>query len=163
MLVRNLTQGNLILKGVVSGKRIKLPPLKVVNIDELDFPAERIKKFYGNYIHILTEKLEEKPHEEVPTEPKKDMEPEKGNGNVSTIDETVTEGEKDENTGSEDTATDANTENADNDSDDIDELVDSVLEEIEGELTGEEKVSEKEPAKKSSKATKKTGKKSSKK
>lgn len=163
MLVRNLTQGNLNLKGVVSGKRIKLPPLKVVNIDEIDFPADRIKKLYGNYVHILTEKIEEKPNEEVSAKPQKDLEPQEGDSNVPTSDETSTEEEKDEGTGSEDNNSDADTEDNADDTDDVDELVDSILEEIEGENAGEEKDVDKEPEKKSTKASKKTGKKSNKK
>ena len=162
MLVRNLTQGGLIAKGV-TGKKITLPPLKVVEIDELEFPAERLKRLFGRYIHILTEKVEEPKHEEVPTEPKEDLESKKGNGDVPTADETATEEEKDKDTSVEDNDTNANTEDTNNDSDDVDELVDSVLEEIESEDSGEEKVAPKEAEKKPAKSSKKNTKKTSKK
>ena len=162
MLVRNLTQGGLIAKGV-TGKKIILPPLKVVEIDELEFPAERLKRLFGRYIHILTEKVEEPKHEEVPTEPKEDLESKKGNGDVPTADETTTEEEKDKDTSVEDNDTNANTEDTNNDSDDVDELVDSVLEEIESEDSGEEKVASKEAEKKPAKSSKKNTKKTSKK
>ena len=162
MLVRNLTQGGLIAKGV-TGKKITLPPLKVVEIDELEFPAERLKRLFGRYIHILTEKVEEPKHEEVPTEPKEDLELKEGNSAVPTVDETVTEEEKDKDTGVEDNDTNANTEDTNNDSDDVDELVDSVLEEIESEDSGEEKVAPKEAEKKPAKSSKKNTKKTSKK
>ena len=161
MLVRNLTQGGLIAKGV-TGKKIILPPLKVVEIDGLEFPAERLKKLFGRYIHILTEKVEE-PKDDVSTEPKEDVESKKGNGDVPTADETATEEEKDKDTSVEDNDTNANTEDTNNDSDDVDELVDSVLEEIESEDSGEEKVAPKEAEKKPAKSSKKNTKKTSKK
>ena len=162
MLVRNLTQGGLIAKGV-TGKKITLPPLKVVEIDELEFPAERLKRLFGRYIHILTEKVEEPKHEEVPTEPKEDLELKEGNSAVPAVDETATEEEKDKDTSVEDNDTNANTEDTNNDSDDVDELVDSVLEEIESEDSGEEKVAPKEAEKKPAKSSKKNTKKTSKK
>ena len=162
MLVRNLTQGGLLAKGV-TGKKIVLPPLKVVELDGLEFPAERLKKLFGRYIHILTEKVEEPKHEEVPTEPKEDLESKKGNGDVPTADETATEEEKDKDTSVEDNDTNANTEDTNNDSDDVDELVDSILEEIEGEDSGEEAVAIEEPEKKPAKSSKKNTKKTSKK
>lgn len=160
MLVRNLTQGGLFAKGV-TGKKIVLPPLKVVELDGLEFPAERLKKLFGRYIHILTEKVEE-PKDDVSTEPKEDLEPKKGNGDVPTADETATE-EKDKDTSVEDNDTNANTEDTNNDSDDVDELVDSILEEIESEDSGEEKVAPKEAEKKPTKSSKKNTKKTSKK
>ena len=162
MLVRNLTQGGLIAKGV-TGKKITLPPLKVVEIDELEFPAERLKRLFGRYIHILTEKVEEPKHEEVPTEPKEDLELKEGNSAVPTVDETVTEEEKDKDTGVEDNDTNAGAEDTDNDVDNVDELVDSILEEIEGEDSGEEAVATEEPEKKPAKSSKKNTKKNSKK
>ena len=161
MLVRNLTQGGLIAKGV-TGKKIILPPLKVVEIDGLEFPAERLKKLFGRYIHILTEKVEE-PKDDVSTEPKEDLEPEKGNGAVPAADETATEEEKDKDTGVEDNDTNAGAEDTDNDVDNVDELVDSILEEIEGEDSGEEAVASEEPEKKPAKSSKKNTKKNSKK
>ena len=161
MLVRNLTQGGLNAKGV-TGKKIVLPPLKVVEIDGLEFPAERLKRLFGRYIHILTEKVEET-KDEVPTEPKEDLELKEGNGDVPVADETATEEEKDKDTGVEDNDTNAGVEDANNDADDVDKLVDSILEEIEGEDAGEEEIVDKEPEKKPAKSSKKNSKKNSKK
>lgn len=130
MLIRNLTQGNLNLKGL-SGTKIVLPPLKVVEIDSLDFPADRIKKLFGKYVHILTEKLEE--GKDVPTKPKENLESKEGKGTVPAPLEAVTENEENKNISDEGNDTDANTEDVVNDLDNVDELVDEVLEEIEEE------------------------------
>lgn len=162
MLVRNLTQGSLNIKGL-SGKKLSLPPLKVIDIDGLDFPAERLKKQFGRYIHILTEKVEEPKHEEVPTKPQEDLELKEGEGSLPPADETASEEEKDKNIGAEDNDKDADTEDTNNDSDDVDELVDSILEEIEGEDAGKEEVTTEEPvAKKPAKSSKKAAKKAKK-
>lgn len=156
MLVRNLTQSTLNMKSL-NGKRISLPAMKIVNISELDFPAERIKKLFGRYVQILTETADE----EVPAKPKENLESPKGDNNVPTSDEAPAEEQANENAGSEDNASDANTEDLIDDSDNVNELVDKVLEEIEGETAGKEKPAEEKPTAK--KATKKTGKKASKK
>ena len=161
MLVRNLTQGGLIAKGL-SGKRIILPPLKVVSVDELDFPADRLKRLFGRYIHILTEKVEEA-KDEVSTEPKEDLELKEGNSNVPVANETTTEEEKDKDISVKDNDTNADTKDADNDVDNVDKLVDSVLEEIESEDAGKEKDTVEKTEKKSTKSSKKNTKKTSKK
>ena len=151
MLVRNLTQAELIVKGV-TGKKITLPSLKVVDIDGLEFTAERLKKHFGRYIHILTEKG--KAADDLSTEIKEDLESKKDDNNVQIVDETSAEKEVGEGAGNEGDNKDVDTENVDNDTDDLDELVNSVLEEIEdGTAEKEEK-----PAK----AAKKTGKKANK-
>lgn len=159
MLVRNLTQSTLNMKSL-NGKRISLPSMKIINISELDFPAERIKKLFGRYVQILTEKADE----EVPAKPKENLESPKGDNNVPTSDETTTEEQENENNGGENNAPDANTEDLIDDSDNVDELVDKVLEEVEGESSNKEKPAEKKPVEEkqtAKKATKKTGKKAS--
>ena len=155
MLVRNLTNGNLSVKGV-TGKKIILPPLKIVNIDELEFPAERLKRFFGRYIHILTEKVEVTENE-LPAKVKENLEPKEGISNVPTANETITKEEKGEDNGNADNDKDAGTKNDDNDLGDIDELVDSVLEDIEKEDAG--KSVEKENKVKTNKTNKKASKK----
>lgn len=155
MLVRNLTQAELIVKGV-TGKKITLPSLKVVDIDGLEFTAERLKKHFGRYIHILTEKG--KVADDLSTETKEDLESKKDDNNVQIVDETSAEKEMGEDAGNEGDNKDVDTENADNDTDNLDELVNSVLEEIEDGTAEKEEKSEEKPAK----AAKKTGKKANK-
>lgn len=157
MLVRNLTQGGLLIKGV-TGKKMTLPPLKVIDIDGLEYPAERIKKHFGRYVHILTEKAEVT--NEIPTKAKEDLEPKESNSVVQPANETTTKEEGDKVPSVEDNAEDVVVENVNNDVDNLDKLVDEVLEEVEEEPVKEEKetaTKEEKPAKK------KTGKKSSKK
>lgn len=151
MLVRNLTQAELIVKGI-TGKKITLPSLKVVDIDGLEFPAERLKKHFGRYIHILTEK--EKVADDLSTETKEDLESKKDNNNVQTVDETSAKEEVGEGAGNEGDNKDVDIENVDNDTDNLDELVNSVLEEIEDGTTDKEE--------KPAKTAKKTGKKANK-
>lgn len=158
MLVRNLTSGSLKMSSITTGKRIVLPPMKVIEIDELEYPAERIKKIYGRYVQILTEKVEEP--QNVPTEPEKDLGTEEGGSAVPTADETATENKKDEDNGDESNISDANLENSADDANNIDQLVDEVLEEIEtGDTEEKTKPVEEKTAKKSNKAGKKSNKK----
>lgn len=161
MLVRNLTQGSLNLKGI-SGKKITLPALKIVNIDELEFPAERVKRYFGRYIQILTEKVEEI-KDEVPTESKENLEFKESNSDVPVVGQATTKEENGENISTENNNTDTNIENIIDDSDDVDKLVDSVLEEIEGEDAGKEENIAEKTEEKPVKTAKKTGKKASKK
>lgn len=157
MLVRNLTSGSLKMSSITTGKRIVLPPMKVIEIDELEYPAERLKKIYGRYVQILTEKVEEP--QNVPTEPEKDLGTEESGSTLPPSDETPAKNEKDEDNGGEGNAPDANPENSADDADNIDQLVDEVLEEIETGDTKEEKPVEEKSAKKSNKAGKKANKK----
>lgn len=161
MLVRNLTNGSLKMSSI-TGKRIILPSMKVIEIDELEYPAERIKKIYGRYVQILTEKVEEP--KDVSTELEKDMGTKEGDGALQTNNATVTKDEKDETAGDKGSDSDADNKDDADDADDIDQLVDEVLEEIEAgtdaekEGTAEEKQEDK-PAKKATKSGKKNKKK----
>lgn len=61
MLIRNLTKNT--IKLGYGKDRVAIAPLQVINIDECKYPAATIKKYYGPYIQILTEKVEEKAHD----------------------------------------------------------------------------------------------------
>ena len=159
MLVRNLTQSSLVLKSL-NGKKVVLPSKKVVDIDELDFPKERIKKLFGRYIHILTEKVEE-PKDEIPTEIEKNLEPQEDGDTIQPSDETITEEETNEISGDENNSEDVIIEDTNYDVSDIDELGNNIPEEVKTEDTTEEEIIE-EP-KTETKTAKKANKKNSKK
>lgn len=156
MLVRNLSRTLLKIKSF-NGKKAVLPPMKVIELDELDFPPERVKKLFGKYVHILTEKATE---DEVPAETKEDMGHKEDINPVQPTDAAVTEEKENETAGATDNVKNATGEDAANDNSDADAIVDAVLEEVEAEADKKEEPVETPKAKK---ATKKTTKKTAKK
>lgn len=143
MLVKNMTKTPLKIKSF-KGTKLILPPLKVINVDEYEFPAERIKKLFGKYVYILTDKVETPVKEEVkadatdvPTETKKDLETEKDNGAIQPAPEAPAAEEKVEDTGVK--VDDGNTpgENGSDDNGDANGVVAPEVEKIETETDGE--------------------------
>lgn len=125
MLLRNFTK--VTLKIGYGKDRIVLPPMTIVNVNECKYPAEYIKKHYGSYVQILTEKQEETTDErvDIPTKVKEDMAKQEAVGDVSTIDEAgAKEDEKGDNKG------------ADVDAGDIDNKDDAASEETADEIEG---------------------------
>lgn len=82
MLVRNLTKSELRLR--CGATVIALPPRKIVNVDEVKFPAETIKNIYGKYVQIMADEDNkvEVVKDENPTETKAPVESEEADGNV---------------------------------------------------------------------------------
>ena len=142
MLVKNMTKTPLKIKSF-KGTKLILPPLKVINVDEYEFPAERIKKLFGKYVYILTDKVEAPVKEEVkadatdvPTETKKDLETEKDNGAVQSAPEAPAE-EKVEDTGVKVDNGDTAGENGGDDNGDANGVAAPEVEKIETETDGE--------------------------
>lgn len=156
MLVRNLSRTPLKIKSF-NGKKVVLPPMKVIELDSLDFPAERVKKLFGKYVQILTEKATEN---DVPTETKEDMELQKGTDPVQPANETVAKKEETETAGAPDNDKDTSVQDPSNDDGVVDPVIDDVLAEVKDETGKEEKPVE---APKAKKATKKPAKKTTKK
>ena len=87
MLLRNFTK--VTLKIGYGKDKIVLPPMTIVNVNECKYPAEYIKKHYGSYVQILTEKQEETTDEraDIPAKVKEDMAKQEAVGDVSTVNE----------------------------------------------------------------------------
>lgn len=69
MLVRNLTGST--LKLGYGKDRVLLPPMKIVSISEVKYSKESLKKLFGRWVQILSEK--EEVNEEVADEVKDEL------------------------------------------------------------------------------------------
>ena len=137
MLLRNFTK--VTLKIGYGKDRIVLPPMTIVNVNECKYPAEYIKKHYGSYVQILTEKQEETTDErvDIPAKVKEDMAKQEAVGDVSIIDEAgAKEDEKGDNKGADVDAGDSAGEDNNNDAGDIDNKDDAAGEETADEIEG---------------------------
>lgn len=137
MLLRNFTK--VTLKIGYGKDRIVLPPMTIVNVNECKYPAEYIKKHYGSYVQILTEKQEETTDErvDIPAKVKEDMAKQEAVGDVSIIDEAgAKEDEKGDNKGANVDAGDSAGEDNNNDAGDIDNKDDAAGEETADEIEG---------------------------
>ena len=137
MLLRNFTK--VTLKIGYGKDRIVLPPMTIVNVNECKYPAEYIKKHYGSYVQILTEKQEETTDEraDIPAKVKEDMAKQEAVGDVSTVDETgAKEDEKGDDKGADVDAGDSAGEDNNNDAGDIDNKDDAAGEETADEIEG---------------------------
>lgn len=125
MLLRNFTK--VTLKIGYGKDRIVLPPMTIVNVNECKYPAEYIKKHYGSYVQILTEKQEETTDEraDIPAKVKEDMAKQEAVGDVSTVNEA---GAKEDEKGDD--------KGADVDAGDIDNKDDAAGEETADEIEG---------------------------
>ena len=156
MFVRNLSQSTLRMKNISNGKKLEILPKEIKLVDEVDFPPERIKKLWGRYAHIITEKIEEQVNE-IPTKPQENLELKEGESTLPTTNETPSENQDEQDSGDKTGDSDADSEDAGDESGDADELVNEVLNEVENE-SGEEKPEEKTPTEKSKKQNKKSAK-----
>lgn len=125
MLLRNFTK--VTLKIGYGKDKIVLPPMTIVNVNECKYPAEYIKKHYGSYVQILTEKQEETTDEraDIPAKVKEDMAKQEAVGDVSTVNEA---GAKEDEKGDD--------KGADVDAGDIDNKDDAAGEETADEIEG---------------------------
>lgn len=136
MLVKNMTKTPLKMRSL-KGTKIVLPPLKVINIDAVEFPAERIKKLFGKYVFILTDKVAED-EANVPAKAKEDLEPKESDSVVQPVETTPAVEEENEAAGVQADNTDTACEDSNNDNGDADKPADTVVEELKAEVGGEE-------------------------
>ena len=137
MLLRNFTK--VTLKIGYGKDRIVLPPMTIVNVNECKYPAEYIKKHYGSYVQILTEKQEETTDEraDIPAKVKEDMAKQEAVGDVSTVNEAgAKEDEKGDDKGADVDAGDSAGEDNNNDAGDTDNKDDAAGEETADEIEG---------------------------
>ena len=137
MLLRNFTK--VTLKIGYGKDKIVLPPMTIVNVNECKYPAEYIKKHYGSYVQILTEKQEETTDEraDIPAKVKEDMAKQEAVGDVSTVDETGAKEDKEgDDKGADVDAGDSAGEDNNNDAGDIDNKDDAAGEETADEIEG---------------------------
>lgn len=137
MLLRNFTK--VTLKIGYGKDKIVLPPMTIVNVNECKYPAEYIKKHYGSYVQILTEKQEETTDEraDIPAKVKEDMAKQEAVGDVSTVNEAdAKEDEKGDDKGADVDAGDSAGEDNNNDAGDIDNKDDAAGEETADEIEG---------------------------
>lgn len=137
MLLRNFTK--VTLKIGYGKDKIVLPPMTIVNVNECKYPAEYIKKHYGSYVQILTEKQEETTDERanIPAKVKEDMAKQEAVGDVSTVNEAgAKEDEKGDDKGADVDAGDSAGEDNNNDAGDIDNKDDAAGEETADEIEG---------------------------
>lgn len=137
MLLRNFTK--VTLKIGYGKDKIVLPPMTIVNVNECKYPAEYIKKHYGSYVQILTEKQEETTDERayIPAKVKEDMAKQEAVGDVSTVNEAgAKEDEKGDDKGADVDAGDSAGEDNNNDAGDIDNKDDTAGEETADEIEG---------------------------
>lgn len=163
MLLRNFTK--VTLKIGYGKDKIVLPPMTIVNVNECKYPAEYIKKHYGSYVQILTEKQEETTDEraDIPAKVKEDMAKQEAVGDVSTVNEAgAKEDEKGDDKGADVDAGDSAGEDNNNDAGDIDNKDDAAGEETADEIEGKSAETE-EDEKADEKPAKKTRKKQAKK
>lgn len=147
MLLRNFTK--VTLKIGYGKDKIVLPPMTIVNVNECKYPAEYIKKHYGSYVQILTEKQEETTDEraDIPAKVKEDMAKQEAVGDVSTVDEAgAKEDEKGDDKGADVDAGDSAGEDNNNDAGDIDNKDDAAGEETADEIEGKPAETEEEKA-----------------
>lgn len=163
MLLRNFTK--VTLKIGYGKDKIVLPPMTIVNVNECKYPAEYIKKHYGSYVQILTEKQEETTDEraDIPAKVKEDMAKQEAVGDVSTVNEAgAKEDEKGDDKGADIDAGDSAGEDNNNDAGDIDNKDDTAGEETADEIEGkpaeteedekaDDAVADEKPAKKTKK------------
>lgn len=137
MLLRNFTK--VTLKIGYGKDKIVLPPMTIVNVNECKYPAEYIKKHYGSYVQILTEKQEETTDEgaDIPAKVKEDMAKQEAVGDVSTVNEAgAKEDEKGDDKGADVDAGDSAGEDNNNDAGDTDNKDDAAGEETADEIEG---------------------------
>lgn len=167
MLVKNLSHTDLSVRSF-SGKRIVLKALKVQNIDEYEFPPERLKKLFGKYIHIMAEKRTEditpinetgNLDDDLSKKVKKDMESKENVDVVSVTTEAITKEEETDDNGMGCDVQNLDNENVNNDICGNNPVCDTVTKENKEQVTSEEKPADKTAKSKEHKGSRKSNKK----